>query len=118
MLCLDRRQLRRPIEGIQTMARLSPLALAGALIATGMTVLSSSPVQATAMRVHYGDLDLSTTAGRVALDARINRAARVVCRVENRDLAGAEGCRRESVARAHVALDRALLDNAVQLASR
>jgi UrcA family protein len=100
------------------MARLSPLALAGALVATGMTIVSSSPAGATAMRVHYGDLDLSTAAGRATMDARINHAARVVCRVENRDLAGAEGCRRESVARAHATLDRALQDNVVQLASR
>ena len=100
------------------MARLSPLALAGALVATGMTILSSTPAGATAMRVHFGDLDLSTAAGRATMDARINHAARVVCRVENRDLAGAEGCRRESVARAHATLDRALQDNVVQLASR
>ena len=29
--------------------------------------------------VHFGDLDLTTEAGRATLDARITRAARIVC---------------------------------------
>ena len=100
------------------MNRLSPLALAGALVATSLTVLSASPAQAAAMRVHYGDVDLSTAAGRATIDARINRAAHTVCRVENQGIANAADCRRDSIANAHAALDRATRGEQVQLASR
>ena len=100
------------------MNRLSPFAFAGAMLATSLTVLSASPVQAAAMRVHYGDLDLGTAAGRATIDARISTAAHSVCRGENDGVFAAADCRRASIANAHAALDRATRDQQVQLASR
>jgi UrcA family protein len=102
----------------QKMRRLSPLALAAALVATSGTVMFASPTQAAAIGVHYGDLDLSTPAGKAAVDARINRAARIACYLDGADAMAAHACRRDSSQRAHVALDFALHANAVQLASR
>jgi UrcA family protein len=99
------------------MTRLSPFALAGALIATSLTVLSAVPVQANAMRVRYGDLDLTSAAGRAVMNDRIHRAAIVVCN-ENRDLSLAAACRKDSIDRAHADLDRAIDGKAVQMAAR
>jgi len=100
------------------MTRLSPFALAAAMAATSISVLASSPVHAATNHVRYGDLDLSTAAGRAMLDSRINRAARTVCWIENGNIRGAEACRRESVANAHAQLDRAIQAHNIQLASR
>jgi hypothetical protein len=71
------------------MNRLSPLAFAGALVATSLTVMSASPVQASTMRIHYTDLSTA--------DA---------------------GCRGDGIATPHAALDRANRGEQVQLASR
>lgn len=100
------------------MNRLSPLAFAGALLATGLTVMASSPAQAATAIVHYGDLDLSTATGRAALDRRVSHAAQAVCWIENSTLSTTEACRRSSIADAHVAIDRAVQSQSVQLASR
>lgn len=100
------------------MTRLSPLAFAGALVATGLTILSSSPVQSAAIHVRYGDLDLATQAGRFAIDTRIAHAARTVCDVDGGTALEQANCRRDSVARAHSTLDRAIEANQLQLASR
>jgi len=100
------------------MNRLSPLAFAGALFATGLTVMASSPVQAATAIVHYGDLDLSTAAGRATLDSRVSHAAHTVCWIENRTLSASEGCRRVSIANAHAAMARAVQSQSIQLASR
>lgn len=100
------------------MTRLSPLAFAGALVATGLTIASSSPAQSAAIHVRYGDLDLATQAGRTAIDARIARAARVVCYQESGAALEDVSCRRDSAARAHEALADAIRANQVQLASR
>ena len=100
------------------MTRLSPLAFAGALVATSLTILSSSPVQSAAIHVRYGDLDLATQAGRAAFDARIARAARTVCYLDSSTALEQANCRRDSVARAHAALADAARADQVQLASR
>ena len=101
------------------MRRLSPLALVAALVATSGTVMVASPTQAEAasVAVHYGDLDLSTQAGKAAIDVRINRAARIACYLDGADAIAAHACRRDTVQRAHAALDQALKAE-VQLASR
>lgn len=100
------------------MNRLSPLAFAAAIFATGVTVMAGSPGQAATAHVRYGDLDLSTVSGRATLDGRINRAANAACWIENSTLSSNEACRRESVANAHQTLRHATQDQVVQLASR
>lgn len=100
------------------MNRLSPLAFAAAVVATGMTVMASSPVAAATRHVHYGDLDLTTAAGRATLDSRINRAAQTACWMANDSLRATAGCRREAVATAREQLHRAMQDQVVQLAAR
>ena len=100
------------------MRRLSPLALVAALVATGGTVMFASPTEAASIPVHYGDLDLSTPAGKAVVDARINRAARIACYLDGADAMAAHACRRDSVQRAHAALDQALKADQLQLASR
>jgi UrcA family protein len=100
------------------MRRLSPLALAAALVATSGTVMFASPSQATTIGIRYSDLDLSTAGGRTALNTRIDRAVHVVCSVENSSLNEAANCRRESAANARQQMHRAMQDQAVQLAAR
>jgi UrcA family protein len=100
------------------MTRLSPLAFAAAVVATGVTVMASSPVAAATQHVRYGDLDLTTAAGRATLDSRIARAAQTVCWIENHNLSGTAGCRRETIANAREQMHRATQDQAVQLAAR
>lgn len=100
------------------MNRLSPLAFAGALFATGLTVMISSPAAAATARVRYADLDLSTAAGRATLDNRIGHAAQTVCWIENPTLSASEACRRASIANAHVAMDRAVQSQSIRLAAR
>lgn len=100
------------------MTRLSPLAFAAAIFATGLTVIASSQAQAATQHVRYGDLDLTTAAGRAALDSRISRAAHSVCWIENGNLSGTEACRRAAIATAREQMQRATQEQAVQLASR
>jgi len=100
------------------MSRLSPLAFAVSMIATGVSVMASSQAQAATSRVRYADLDLSTASGRAALDGRIDHAARTVCWIENANLSSASACRRESVADAHAQLQHAMHDQNAQMASR
>jgi len=100
------------------MTRLSPLAFAAAIFATGVTVMASSPAAAATQHVRYGDLDLSTASGRATLDSRISRAAHTVCWIENGNISGAEGCRRAAITNAREQMHRAMQDQAVQLAAR
>jgi len=100
------------------MIRLSPFAVAAAMVATGLSIMASSPVEAATVHVRYGDLDLATASGRALLDGRINRAARMACGIENSTLGTVEACRRESVASARETLRFSLQDQAVRLASR
>ncbi len=100
------------------MFRLSPLALAGALLATSLTVLSTTPVQAAVRHVHYGDLDLSTATGRATLDRRLRTAANSVCLAETRMLTVADACARVTLAQARVDARQAVQGSAVQVAAR
>ena len=117
-MCVGTGNHADPIMESLEMTRLSPLAFAAAIFATGVTVMASSPVAAATQHVRYGDLDLSTAAGRATLDSRINRAAQTVCWIENVNLRGTEGCRRETIANAREQLHRAMRDQVVQLAAR
>jgi UrcA family protein len=56
------------------------LILAAVLCTAGL--LAAPTAVAKSVDVSYSDLDLATTAGQQALDARITRAAKSVCRVE------------------------------------
>lgn len=100
------------------MTRLSPLALAGALFATSLTVLSANPAQAASRHVSFADLDLGSAAGRAAMDRRINRAASSVCFAENSTLQLARACHRDTVAQAQADLDQAIRRGTVQVAAR
>lgn len=61
-------------------ARFSMIA-AAALAASSLAVITAPAAIAAATQatVTYGDLDLTTEAGRATLDARITRAARIAC---------------------------------------
>jgi UrcA family protein len=69
------------------MARLSPLALAAAVIATSLSVVApagaapahDADVRPNAKVVRYGDLDLTTEGGRIVLDRRVRSAINRVC---------------------------------------
>ena len=100
------------------MTRLSPLAFAAAILATGVTVMASSPVAAATRHVRYVDLDLTTAAGRATLDSRLAHAAYTVCWIENGNLTGTESCRRATLASAREQMHRAMQDQTVQLAAR
>jgi UrcA family protein len=67
------------------MTRFSPLALAAAFVATGITLAPAASASVSSdpetMVVHYGDLDLGTEKGRVTLDRRIFRAVGDLCHV-------------------------------------
>jgi UrcA family protein len=118
VLSIRRRQFRRTIKGMKIMNRLSPLAFAAAILATGATVMASAPGQAATVHVGYADLDLSTASGRDTLDSRIDHAANTACWIENRTLSAAAACRRESVADARNATRHAVQSQVVQLAAR
>jgi UrcA family protein len=100
------------------MNRLSPFAFAGALFATGLTVMASSPAEAATAHVHYADLDLSTAAGRATLEKRVSHAANAVCWMENPTLSASAACRRYTMANARAAVDRAVQSQSIRLASR
>ena len=52
-----------------------------ALTAAAILAASAQPALAESAVVGFADLDLSTSEGRAALDRRIDRAARNVCRM-------------------------------------
>jgi UrcA family protein len=114
---LRHRQSRR-LQGVCTMIRLSPFALAGALIATSVTVAAVSPANAAVERVRFADLDLTSAHGRATLASRINNAAMSVCLADYRDLNLARSCQKSSVARAQADVRQATQDSTIQLASR
>lgn len=61
--------------------RIAPLV--AALAAAGLAAPAlAEETGADTVRVRYGDLDLGTEAGRKALDFRVEKAARDVCRVD------------------------------------
>ena len=56
------------------------LALAAAVLAAPAAAADEPPV----VRVHYGDLDLTSAAGQRQLDIRLERAARDVCNMDEK----------------------------------
>ena len=79
-----------------------PLALAAALVLAAPAGVAAAETQTTSTGVKYKDLDLTTDAGQKELAARLDRAARAVCgmdevgtgtRVKSRD---ARDCYREA----------------------
>ncbi len=90
--------------------------LAAAALLSAATLLPSAAASAAERRVSYADLDLTTPAGRAAIDARIRAAASRICLRDNRNLSQAVACSRESAAQARAELDRRLA--AVQVAVR
>jgi UrcA family protein len=100
------------------MTRLSPFAFAAAIVATGLSVMASSPAAAATAHVRYSDLDLAAASGRATLARRIDRAAQTVCWIENADIRATRSCRLESVAAAREALRHAMQEQAVTLAAR
>jgi UrcA family protein len=100
------------------MNRFSPLALAGALVATGISVLAASPSQAAARHVGYGDLDLASAEGRATMQHRLRNAAASVCWADYNNLSLIAACRREAMARANADLSRVVQTDVVQVAAR
>jgi len=71
-----------------------------ALVATFITVALATPLRAepVAVKVAYGDLDVSSKAGAVELRSRIRQAAAQVCRMHGAQaLAENFACRRAAV---------------------
>ena len=89
---------------------LASLVTAGTILAGTASPALAAPPAAETRIVAYGDLDLSRSAGRAVLDARIDRAVRDVCgKVFVRDLNGlrlVELCRDETSANAYAQLRR------------
>ncbi|WP_116090822.1 UrcA family protein [Sphingomonas crusticola] len=100
------------------MIRLSPFALAGALLATSVTILAVTPTQAASRHVRYGDLDLTSPAGRAAVEARLHTAAGAVCWSDYNTLSLIAACRRATMSQARADLNRAVRGSLIQVAAR
>jgi len=101
----------RSIAGVATLA------------ATMMTIAIAAPVRAetVSVPVSYADLDLATTAGKSALDHRINHAADVVCGASDQtNRFAVASCRSKAIASARDAarLASARSTKGVELAGR
>ena len=87
----------------------SVLTAGSILVGTASPALAAAPAAQTRI-VSYADLDLASTAGRAALDRRIDRAVRAVCgRAAIKDLNAlrlVELCRDETLADARSQLRR------------
>jgi UrcA family protein len=105
------------------MTRFSPIALAAALIATGVTLAPAAsattiPNDSDVMVVHYGDLDLSSERGRTMLDRRIRRAVDDVCHVHAvRDIDLIRRCRESVMSTVQPAVQFAVRASADRVAS-
>jgi UrcA family protein len=106
------------------MTRFSPIALAAALIATGVTLAPAASATTTisndsdVMVVHYGDLDLSSERGRAMLDRRIRRAVDDVCHVHAvRDIDLIRRCRESVMSTVQPAVQFAVRASADRVAS-
>jgi UrcA family protein len=110
------------LKRISTMARLSPLALAAAVIATSLSVIAPAGAQSArdpnVRIVHYGDLDLTTAAGRASLARRVRSAVNRLCH-DNRqlDLDTIERCRADVMDATRPKVDLALRDSASRVAN-
>jgi UrcA family protein len=103
------------------MARLSPFALAAAVVATSLSVIA--PAGAAPARdpnsavVHYGDLDLTTDAGRTMLDRRVRHAVNSLCHVNaEREIAMIQLCRTNLMESTTPQVQLAIRDSANRLA--
>ena len=95
--------------------KIRPFMLAAALVAAGLTTVAGiSPALASddGVTIEHRDLNLSSEAGRATLDARIERAARLVCGtafINELDIAaGVAACRADVVATARAQRDAIL----------
>jgi UrcA family protein len=70
--------MNRKMSSIMTRSALS-IALAGLLVAFAPGAFAADDPDAPSMKVHFGDLNLSTDAGVQTLYKRIKLAARTVC---------------------------------------
>ena len=102
------------------MIRLSPFALAAAVLATSVTVAAASPsAAATAVRVSYADLDLSSATGRATLDSRLDRAVSKVCfSADQLDLGNVRACRLALREQAQSNAKLAYADSVTRMAAR
>jgi UrcA family protein len=102
-----------------TMIRLSPLALAGAVLATSLTIGAVPSQAATSARVSYADLDLTSSADRAVFDQRLRGAASRVCfGTGARMLSELSACRAVSLTNARAAANEAVRHASVQVAQR
>lgn len=104
------------------MALLSPLALAAAVIATSLSVVApagaASAYDPNVRVVHYGDLDLTSDAGRAMLDRRIQRAVNSLCHVNaQREIDVIRACRADVMQTTAPAIQLAIRDSDNRLAS-
>ena len=100
------------------MVRLSPIALAGALLATTVSVLAAAPSQATTRHVRLSDVDLASPNGRAIAEKRLSHAVNSVCMAERTSLSIVAKCREETMAQARTDLDRVVRRAVVQMAAR
>lgn len=104
------------------MARLSPLALAAAVIATSLSVIApagAAPAYDPNVRVvRYGDLDLTTEAGRATLDRRVRSAINRICHQGSMiDLDAIQRCRESATEATRPAVQLAIHDSANRVAN-
>ena len=92
-----------------------PFILAAAVVAAGLstfTAVSPAFASGSGVAVAYQDLNLNSAAGRATLDARIERAARLVCGtafINELDIAaGVNACREDVIASARAQRDAIL----------
>ena len=87
-------------------------AVAAAAVALGTTTATTQPAFAadSGVLVSYEDLNLNSAAGRAVLEARIDRAARLVCGtayINELDIAaGVDACRADTIAAARQQLEQ------------
>ena len=71
------------------------------LAAVATLATTALPARAESIAVRYGDLDLSSQAGRTTLDRRITTAARSVCRNDGtrdlREVMASRNCFRDAI---------------------
>ncbi len=97
--------------------KIRSIAASAAAVATFITVAAATPLRAEPVKVAYGDLDISSPAGAVELQARIRHAAKIACSQDGTQLQVVV-CRQQAVKSAATQL-AAKADRAdVQLASR
>ncbi len=100
------------------MNRLTPLALAAAVLASSVSILVATPAAAeNSVRVRYGDLDLATSGGQAVLAHRLRRAADILCFADKtRELAPLQACRSDVLASVRPAVQLAMKGGNVRVA--